>query len=176
MSTSKVILIGAISVVFGLYNLSLIKVNGSASRNAEIALYQAKAADNARSGVQRTLNFYALNGGVSSCAIASWLDPTGVEQGQFVTSASCALVGSTWQLTIVSHGYYRSPNEPAAFSPGHEVVRTAYAEFPNTNYGTWYPYTPYFDITLKAAHSVVNFSRERQLDSLQAGKSNLIGY
>ncbi|HEY6950981.1 MAG TPA: hypothetical protein VI758_01170 [Bacteroidota bacterium] len=173
MSSSKIILIGAISVVFGLYNLSLVKVNGSAGRAAEISLYQAKAADNARSGVQRALNFCARSA-PSALSVQSYvLDSAGVDQGSFSDTMRCVLNGSTYQLTIVSHGYYKGPKEPASFL-GHEVIRSAYAEFSNTNYATFPAY--WYDVRLKSAYSIINYARERQLDSLQLGKNNLIGY
>ena len=173
MSSSKIILIGAISVVFGLYNLSLVKVNGSAGRAAEISMYQAKAADNARSGVQRALNFYSRSAPSATGSGTFQLDSSGVDQGSFTYTTTCNLVGSTYQLTIVSHGYYWSLHEPVAFQPGHEVIRSAYAEFPNTNY-LWPSY--WYDIRLKSAYSYVNYTREHQLDSLQSAVSNLIGY
>ena len=174
MTSSKVILVGAISVVFGLYSISLMRVDGAVGRTAETAIYLAKASDNARSGVQRALNYISRVRAVSGTVNQTYqLDAGSTEQGSFNFTATCTLVGSTWQLTIVSHGVYKSPLEPAAFQ-GHEVIRTAYAEFPNTDYDPSAGY--FYDVRMKAAFSSVNYTREQQLDSLQTGKSNLIGY
>ncbi len=180
MSSGKIILLGAISVVFGLYNLSLIKVDGAVGRAAEIALYQAKASENAKSGVQKTIYYCAYylgkygGGNVSSITVNTQALDTlgGMDQGTFTSYVSISgwnYFSNTYQGTIVSHGYYRSPNEPAAFAPGHEVVRTAFIEIAPYS-GSWY------NIRIRAANSVINYSRERMLDSLQEGKSNLFGY
>jgi hypothetical protein len=186
MSSSKIILIGAISVVFGLYNLSLIKINGSAGRSAEIAVYQARATENARSGVQRALNGYNFTYfGVfpstsGSTVTGSWsyatdsVSSTGTEMSYFTCSAKAVLVGGTYRLSIGSHGFYRSPSEPVTFS-GHEVIDTAYAEFPSsyTFLGyNWY----YYNVKLKSQYLYVNYDAERKLDVLQTGKTNLLGY
>ncbi len=52
MSSSKVILIGVISIVFGLYTLSLTRVESYVGSTAEDRLYISKANDNAKTGVQ----------------------------------------------------------------------------------------------------------------------------
>jgi hypothetical protein len=167
MSSSKIILIGAISVVFGLYNLSLTKVNGMVGSRAEIAMYLAKASDNARTGVEYAL--YDFERQTDSPSFSLQLDSSGVDQGSFFYTATFNLVGSIFQLTVTSHGVYKSPREPVAFQ-GHEVIMTAYAEFSNKYSSSSN------DVKLKAVYSSVNYARERQLDSLQLGKSNLIGY
>lgn len=73
------------------------------------------------------------------------------------------------KLTVVSHGVYKAWGEPASFA-GHEVIRTAYFVFKNTNYGTssdkWY------DVIFKMAFDSINYARENQLDALQQYKGN----
>lgn len=184
MSTSKVILVGAISVVFGLYNLSLMKVNGSAGRSAEIAAYQARAADNARAGVQKVLNAYNFTpyifptsaGSVITSNYTFMTDSVvGTEKSYYSYTTRGVLVGSTYQLSIGSHGFYRSPTEPVTFS-GHEVVDTAYAEFPTSYTLVGYGAYAYWNIKLKSQYVYINYTAEHILDSLQGGKNNLLGY
>ena len=189
MSSSKIILVGAIAVVFGLYSLSLIKVEASLGNTAENSVYIGKATDNAKTGSQRAFNLWSRGNDIDQ-SHTSW-------RNAFVKTESFMLIdgsfidtvyvtsplnfpasysynsGTLVKITIISHGYYKAPNEPASFS-GHEVIRTLNAQFNNTDLGSW-P-TPWYDVKFLSSYTTVNYVREHQLDSLQAYKSNLIGY
>ena len=187
MSGSKVILVGAISVVFGLYSLSLYRVNGNIGNTAEVATYINRASDNARAGTQRALDIWSRGNDQSSPNSSDFptsetfnlLDPApSIDKFTYTVTWSPSGFfgynnGSTYTLTIVSQGYYKAQNEPAAFQ-GHEVDRTIYATFVNTNKGS--SSNPWYNITVTSVYSSINYTREHQLDSLQAYKSNLIGY
>jgi hypothetical protein len=191
MSSSKVILVGAISVVFGLYTISLYRVNGYVGNTSEVAVYIARASENARTGAQRALDLWArgndyTNSGSNDFPFSETRDL--LEVPPTIDRCSWSVMINTWpgyfgyndgrtySITIVSHGYYKAPGEPAAFA-GHEVVRTVKANFVNTNEsGYWSFNNPWYNITVTSVSSIVNYWRERQLDSLQTGKSNVIGY
>ncbi len=191
MSSSKVILVGAISVVFGLYTISLYRVNGYVGNTSEVATYIARASDNARTGAQRALDIWSrgndyTNSGSNDLPFSetyNLLDPApAIDKYSWSVSINTwpgyfnYSDGRTYNITIVSHGYYRSPSEPAAFA-GHEVIRTVNANFINTNESGYWNYSyPWYNITILSVSTVVNYWRERQLDSLQTGKSNIIGY
>jgi hypothetical protein len=76
-------------------------------------------------------------------------------------------------MTIISRGVYKAPGEPSAFV-GHEVTRTATAIFDyidrDAGSSVW------LDVKLQSVFTAVNYIRERQLDSLQQSKGNLVGY
>lgn len=174
MSSSKVILIGAVSVVFGLYSLSLNKVGTYVGGTAEIAFYLAKAEENAKSGVSRALNVMS-RGNFYSWETFNLTDPNNKSEGSFRYTVSYSpSSGWVWnsttniQVTITSRGTYKAPGEPAAFV-GHEVTRTAYAVFDYKDVGNGYNW---IDVKLKSAYSTVDYTRERQLDSLQTLKGN----
>ena len=186
MGSSKVILIGAVSVVFGLYTISLYKVNGYVGNTAETALYINKANDNAKTGMQRALNLWSRGNdnhdGPSSSDFPK-SENYNVIDGSYSFSVTIYSPwstfsynsGGTYYLYIVSHGYYRGPNEPAFNGGnGHEVVRTAYVKFVNSNVGsyTW----PWYNLTVLRVYSTVNYDAEKQLASMQGYKSNIIGY
>jgi hypothetical protein len=186
MGSSKVVLIGAVSVVFGLYSLSISKVGTYVGSTAEIAFYLAKAEDNAKSGVHRAVNLASRNWGYSglypygyytSAETFNLTDPDSRSEGYFnysVTLNKALFSGSTgYVMTIVSRGVYKAPGEPSAFA-GHEAIRTATAIFDyidrDPGSGVW------LDVKLQSVFTAVNYTRERQLDSLQQSKDNLVGY
>lgn len=194
MSSSKVILVGAISVVFGLYSLSLYRVNGYIGNTAEVATYINRASDNAKAGVQRALNLWSRGvdsndpnwstfANSASSETFNLLDPVpAVDKFTYTVTWSVGGVSnyhfsyndhSVCQLTVVSKGYYRAPNEPSNFQ-GHEVDRTVIAQFTNTNKGS--DNYPWYVITMTSVYSTINYTAEHQLDSLQSYKPNLIGY
>jgi hypothetical protein len=183
MSSSKVILIGAISVVFGLYTLSLTRVEGFVGNTALNISYMQRADLMARAGVQRAMHYWTTGNFVAS------VGPVYVGDSSYSTNffSSYSFTASTgpgtyniaWlnshygtmpvliQLTIVSHGLYKGPGEPAAFA-GHEVIRTAYAEFVNTDIApVGNPDPHWFDIKFKWVRDSVNYTHEHELDSLQ---------
>ncbi len=167
MSSSKVILLGAVSVIFGLYSLSLTRVESSAGSTAEIGLYINKAENNARTGVQRCLNLWTRQSG-SYGETFTLTDPNGKPEGSFTYTVAFPLtnLGGTptkYRLYVTSTGTYKAPSEPSSFV-GHQVTRYVVAEFLYT--GTLW------DITQKSAYSVVSYTREHQLDSLQTLKGN----
>ncbi len=189
MSSSKVILVGAIAVVFGLYTVSLYKVNGAVGNTAEVEYYLSRATYNARSGAQRMLDLWARGNDAyqpssysfpktdtkdlidANPAIDRFTDTVFVNGSYWTTFGYSD--GYTYTLKIVSHGYYKSYNEPSAFF-GHEVVRTVNATFYNRNWGT--SGAPWYRLTVLSSYTSVNYDREKQLDSLQGYKSNIIGY
>jgi hypothetical protein len=183
MSSSKVILIGAISVVFGLYSLSLTRVEGFVGNSVLNISYLQRADLMARAGVQRALHHWTTGNFVAG------LGPVYVGDSSYSTKffSSYSFTASTgpglqniaWlnshygspavlvQLTIVAHGLYKGPGEPATFA-GHEVIRTAYGEFVNSDIApVGNPDPHWFDIKLKWVRDSVNYIAEHQLDSLQ---------
>jgi len=185
MTSSKVILVGAISVVFGLYSLSLYRVNGYIGSTAEVSTYINRASDNARAGAQRALDLWARGNDNSGTHGSS--DFPSTETFSNLIDASPALDcftynvtasfpyndGKTYTMKIVSKGYYRAPSEPSSFQ-GHEVDRTVYASFVNTNKGGGSH--PWYNITVTSVYSSINYTAEKQLESLQGYKSNMLGY
>jgi hypothetical protein len=183
MSSSKVILIGAISVVFGLYSLSLLRVEGLVGNTVEDNSYIQRADLMARTGVQRALHHWTTGNFVAS------LGPVYVGDDSYSTkffsyytftaSVGPGMYNLTWlnahkgypyvllQLTIVAHGFYKGPGEPAAFT-GHEVIRTAYATFINQDIAPMYnPDPDWYDVKLYWVRDSVNYIAEHQLDSLR---------
>ena len=189
MSSSKVILVGAVSVVFGLYSLSLTRVGSYIGNTAENAIYIAKANDNAKTGTSRAFILWARGNDLSlysdksnwkssfikaesfTLLDGSFIDTVYATAGglSFPTSTGSYNDGKYVTMTIVSHGYYKGPNEPSAFV-GHEVVRTVNSYFYNTNRASW-P-AVWYDVNLLSSYSSVNWQREHQLDSLQTLKGN----
>ncbi len=181
MSSSKIILLGAISVVFGLYSLSLTRVEGYVGNTVEDISYIQRADLMARAGVQRALhrwttgNFEGKYGPIYvgdstySTNFFSSYSYTANGSGLFDTTWLKSHYGSPWvlvQLTIVSHGLYKGPGEPAAFA-GHEVIRTAYATFINRDIAPMgNPDPDWFDVQFKWVRDSVNYTREHELDSL----------
>ncbi len=166
MSSSKVILIGAVSVIFGLYTLSLTRVESFASNSAEVALYITKAENNARSGVNRALDIWTRQAG-QYYETFSLTDPNGNPEGSFAYSVNRTLL-STWptnyyQLDVTSVGTFKGPGEPASFA-GHQVTRYVSA--------TYYATGSLYNVKQTSGYSVVNYTRERQLDSLATLKGN----
>ena len=189
MTSSKVILVGAISVVFGLYSLSLYRVNGYIGSTAEVSTYINRASDNARAGAQRALDLWARGNDSQNKANPSTFPTTEtftlIDPAPAIDKFSYTLTRSPsgsisyddnvlYTLTIVSKGYYRAPNEPASFQ-GHEVDRTVIAQFKNYNVGTSDNY-PWYKITITSVYSAINYTAEKQLESLQGYKSNMLGY
>ncbi len=193
MGSSKVILVGAISVVFGLYSLSLYRVNGYVGNTAEVASYITRASDNAKAGVQWILNIWSRGNDLGAYTNVTNLPKTGTFNlidpapavDMFIDTVYVLPYplspilpwtywdGKTYTLKIVSHGYYRAPSEPAAFQ-GHEVIMTANVLFYNTPYGG-ISY-PWYRLTVTSVYSTINYAAEKQLESLQGYESNLIGY
>ena len=166
MSSSKVILIGAVSVIFGLYTMSLTRVESFASNTAEVALYITKAENNARSGAQRAIDIWCRQSGQYYESF-SLTDPKGNSEGSFTYAVNRTTL-STWptyyyQLDVTSVGTFKGPGEPASFA-GHQVTRYVSA--------TYYATGGLYNVKQKSAYSVVNYSRERQLDSLATLKGN----
>jgi len=190
MASSKVILVGAISVVFGLYTLSLYRVNGYVGSTAEVSTYINRASENAKAGIARALDLWARGNDnahtdgssdfPSTETFSNLIDPSPALD-YFTYTISVVghpsgfpySDGKTYTLLIVSKGYYRAPAEPSSFQ-GHEVDRTVYAQFANTNLGgSGYPW---YTITMTSVYSAINYTAEEQLKSLQGYKQNLIGY
>lgn len=188
MGSSKVILVGAISVVFGLYSLSLYRVNGYLGNTAEVASYINRAADNAKTGMQRALDIWSRgndhdqpkSNDFPMTETFNLLDPAPTVD-KFIDSVSITTPpnwfdyndNKLYTLRFVSHGYYRAPNEPPAFQ-GHEVIRTAYVQFKNSNVGS--DNHPWYQLTLTSVYTTVNYAAEKQLEVLQGAKPNLLGY
>ncbi len=184
MSSSKVILIGAISIVFGLYSLSLTRVEASVGNTVMNISYLQRADLMARAGVQRALhrwttgNFEASYGPIYagdssySTNFFSLYSYTASTVSPFTIAYLNSIFPSHYnsgvivKLTIVSHGLYKGPGEPAAFA-GHEVTRTAYAEFFNTDIGPGNLDPHWYDVKFKWVRDSVNYIREHELDSLQ---------
>ena len=180
MASSKVILVGAISIVFGLYTLSLIRVSSLIGNTVTTNSYVLRASLNARTGVQRAIHRWITGNFESS------FGPSLVGDSSYSSASvssyyyTCSTVPSiSWlaghynntffdpvQLTIVSHGIYKAWGEPSGFA-GHEVIRIAYAEFSNTDHGS-----ATYDIKFKMAYDSVNYVNEAQLDALQQYKGN----
>jgi hypothetical protein len=180
MTSSKVILIGAISIVFGLYTLSLMRVGSLIGNTVVTNSYLLRANLNARTGIQRAMHRWTTGNFEAS------FGPSLVGDSSYSTSSvssyyyTCTTVPNiAWlaghynntfsdpiRLTIVSHGIYKAWGEPSAFA-GHEVVRIAYAEFSNSDHGG-----PSYDVKFKMAYDSVNYVNEAQLDALQQNKGN----
>ncbi len=190
MSSSKIILVGAISIVFGLYSLSLTRVESLVGSNVLTSSYLVRANLNARSGAQRALhrwmtgNFEASVGSVlvgdssygnlsnSSYSYTCSTSPLSISTLNYNKSINIYGDNTTVvQLTIVSHGFYKAWGEPTNFS-GHEVVRTVYATFLYQDLGPGNPDPHVYDVQFKMAFDSINFMRERRLDSLQQLKGN----
>jgi hypothetical protein len=182
MSSSKVILVGAISIVFGLYTLSLTRVESLVGNTIVNASCLQRADLMARAGVQRALhrwstgNFEASFGPVY---VGDSSYSTKFFSSYSYTSSTVGTYTIAWlnshygtipvlvQLTIVARGLYKGPGEPASFA-GHEVIRTAYAEFVNTDIApVGNPDPHWFDVKFKWVRDSVNYIREHELDSLQ---------
>lgn len=184
MGSSKVVLVGAVSVVFGLYSLSITRVGAYVGSTAEISYYLAKAEDNAKSGIQWAMNFAsrnwgytALDGFYTSTETINFTDPNGRSEGYFTYQLTITPLplkkSSTFNMTIVSRGVYKAPGEPSAFA-GHEVTRTATAVFDYVDQDN--TSVVWLDVQLQSVFTTVNYTRERQLDSLQQYQRNLLGY
>ena len=183
MASSKVILVGAISIVFGLYSLSLIRVGSLIGNNVATNSYIQRASLNARAGMQRAMHRWITGNFESSVGPNPVGDSSSFRVALSTYSYTCSTspYNITWlkdplnynsgdsiRLTVVSHGVYKVWGEPTSF-PGHEVIRTAYFVFKNTDYpyyGHWY------DVTFKMAFDSVNYGRENQLDASQQYKGN----
>jgi hypothetical protein len=179
MSSSKVILIGAISVVFGLYALSLTRVEGFVGNSVLNNSYMQRADLTARAGVQRALhrwttgNFelsygpiYVGDSSYSTNFFSSYFFTANSNPTPSWLALHPFYAGGIVKLTIVSHGLYKGPGEPAAFA-GHEVTRTAYAEFFYTDIGPGNTDPHWYDVKFKWVRDSVNYIREHELDSLQ---------
>ncbi len=166
MSSSKVILLGAVSVIFGLYTLSLTRVESFAGNSAEISLYLTKAENNARTGVNRALDIWCRQAG-QYYETFNLTDPNGNSEGSFYYSVTRSQLTFTspylYQLNVTSVGTFKAPGEPSAFV-GHQVTRYVAAQYYQTG-SLW-------TVKQKGAYSVVNYQRERQLDSLATLKGN----
>jgi hypothetical protein len=185
MGSSKVVLVGAVSVVFGLYSLSITRVGAYVGSTAEVSYYLVKAEDNAKSGVHWALNFASRNWGYTALdgfypttpQTINLTDPNGRSEGYFTYQLAISPLplkkSTTHTMTIVSRGVYKAPGEPSAFA-GHEVTRTATAIFDYTDEDRGSPV--WLGVQLQSDFTTVNYTRERQLDSLQQSKGNLVGY
>jgi hypothetical protein len=187
MSSSKIILVGAISVVFGLYSLSLLRVESVVGHTVEDNSYIQRADLMARAGIQRALHRWTT-GNFEASVGPVYVGDTSYSINFFSYYSYTASVGPgmydlTWlnahkgypyvllQLTIVAHGFYKGPGEPDAFT-GHEVIRTAYATFINQDIApVGNPDPHWYDIKLYWVRDSVNYIAERQLDNLQQFKN-----
>jgi hypothetical protein len=181
MSSSKIILVGAISVVFGLYTLSLTRVESLVGTVVVTNSYMVRAGLNARTGVQRALHRWTTGNFESSFGptlVGDSSSSNSANSSYFYTCSSAPTISylnshydndTLVQLTIVSHGIYKAWGEPNNFQ-GHEVVRTAYATFLNSDLGPGNVDQHLYDVQFKMAIDSINFARERQLDSLQQFK------
>ncbi len=174
MSGSKVILVGAISIIFGLYTLSLTKVNSYAGNTAENSFYIAKAHTNAISGVNRSLNRLSRQ----------YYDPNrsdALVEGSYTYYEYPSInfySMSGWDFTnpqvvnISSHGYFLTSSDSIHLAQrlgtsiygqtyGHHVIRTVQAKCYSI-----YDVQNYWDWKILSTKDSVDYFREHILDSL----------